>query len=100
MLMSKIPRSEYALSSTLVVSRAAAHERRWATLNSLRGSMRNSASWLIPVIPVIRHARLDLDPMGVQVMERKTTCRGAMSSWSVHPRVNHRLRRNSESLAS
>ena len=51
----------------------------------------------IPVTCCMRPGDADLLHSGVQLTERKTTSRGAMSSCSVQPLVNHLLRLNAES---
>ena len=97
MLMSKRPSNEYARSSSLVVSRLAAHESRCATLKLLvteSGSCK--ALTLIPVMALTRSANFSFDPSTIQRLERNSRFLGAMSSWRVHPRLNHRLLRKAE----
>ena len=100
MLTPKIPIREYASSSILVVSRSDAHEmRRAAGIDwSLTSDRRTSMS--MPVTCSMRPGEAHLLHNGVQLAERKTTSRGAISSCKVQPRVNHLLRRNAESGSS
>ena len=52
----------------------------------------------IPVISSMRSANAHFDPMLAQSNDKNTTSAGAMSSWRVYPRVNHRLLRKGDSI--
>ena len=94
MLMSKIPSRQYASSSTRVVCRVAAQHILRATLTSSSDFLWVRTSPSMPVTSSMSATSVAFVPMICHSFDRKTICFGATSSWSVQPRLNHRLTRN------
>jgi hypothetical protein len=91
MLTPKIPKRQYAVSSNLVVSLFDADDMRLAMLtDGMWGVRRLDSS--IPVIHVINWDKVCLDPIYRQLFVNICTSAGTISSCSVQPLVNHRLR--------
>lgn len=91
MWIPKRPMREYARSSMRVVCLPAAHDMRRAMLMRPKGVSCRSTGASTPVILSRRSARSYFVPSVCQWRERNRTETGAMSSWRVHPRVNHLL---------
>ena len=100
MLTPNNPMSEYASSSCLVVLRPMAQHIRWAMLKFENRRCRVKTVHGMPVIWERSPASVAFVPISRHSLEKNTTTAGAMSSWSVHPRVCHRLFRNGESWVS
>src|ERR1700712_509579 len=90
MLTWKIPKREYAISSTRVVPLYAIQAIFSATLHVER-SAPASISGLIPVMLLSLFWRDFFVPIVDQSAARNSTVLGAMSSWRVQPLRNHRL---------
>ena len=88
--------SEYAWSSTLDVSRPAAHDMRHATLTSSSDRLWVRTRRSMPVTFSTRDASRHFGPMTSHALDKKMTEGGAMSSCRVHPRLNHLLFLNAD----
>ena len=91
--MPRIPSRQYMMSSSSVVVRFLAHCLRSDALKCSKEQLRNAASGM-PVILCSSPARDALSPMCCPSREKNSTDTGAISSCSVHPRVNHVFAQN------
>jgi hypothetical protein len=87
---------QYTMSSSSVVMRLSAYFFRSDILNLCRGQLRNAASGML-VISWISWLSNAFSPIGCPPRKKNSTDTGAISSWSVHPRVNYALARNNAS---
>ena len=84
------PSRQYTISSSSVVVRFLAHVNCLDVLNWSRGSFRSAVSGM-PVILCMSVSSDALSPMRCPSREKNSTNTGAISSCSVHPRVNYVL---------
>src|ERR1700749_979150 len=87
------------LSSSRWVLRYATHDIRSSTLKSDKESPRR-ALFKIPVTSQIIVSKDNLSPSRSPSKVKNSATPGAISSWSVQPRLNHRLCLNAYSQAS
>jgi hypothetical protein len=84
----RIPSRQYTMSSSSFVLRCLAHRPRSVVLNSFKGQLRSAARGM-SVISCMSWSSDVLSPICRPSHEKNLTVTGAISSWSVHPRVNH-----------
>lgn len=92
----RIPSRQYTISSSSVVLRFLAYLCRSVVENWSKGQLRSAASRIL-VISCISWSSDTLSPIGYPSREKNPTDGGAISSWSVHPLVNHTLLQNKAS---
>jgi hypothetical protein len=97
--MSKMPSSEYALSSWRKVLRLAAYDNRSVMLKSDKGLPRRVLAGM-PVTLQMYYSREALLPNNPPSSEKKSTDTGVISSCRVQPRENYALFRNIGSQSS
>ena len=94
--MPNIPSRQYASSSSRVVSRLDAQDILSDTGASSSLNSSSKTSRRMSVTSVITSASSAFVPMTLRNLDRKRTLRGARSSCSVQPRLNHLLLRKLE----